>query len=325
MAGNRKRLLVPTTLAAAGWEALRARDDVEPVTYAPFLPAAEFRAPLRGIDSIALSAAPFGAGEVEAAPALQVISRMGVGYDAVDVPALTRRRVPLMVVGTANSVTVAEQAMFHMLALAKRGPAMSAMVRESRWDEKFKLRSIELAEKTLLVVGFGRIGTRIARRCLAMEMTVLVYDPYVAAAAIAAAGCEAIGNLDAALPRADVVTLHCPKTPETTALIDAARLARMKKTAFLVNTARGGIVDEAALAQALTAGTIAGAGLDVFESEPAPADHPLFALPNVSLSPHIGGGSVEAGDRSAVTAIRNILSVLDGQPIRENVINPEVL
>jgi len=208
-----------------------------------------------------------------------------VGYDAVDVPALTRRRIPLMVIGTANSVTVAELAMFHMMTLAKRGPVMSAIVQESRWSDKFAERPIELSQKTLLVVGFGRIGTRIARRCLAMDMAVLVYDPYVAGESIRAAGCEQVDDLDAALPRADVVTLHCPKTRETTGLIDAARLKRMKPSAFLVNTARGGIVDEAALHAALTAGTIAGAGLDVFEKEPAPKDHPLFALANVSLSP----------------------------------------
>jgi D-3-phosphoglycerate dehydrogenase len=325
MSVNRKRVLVPKTLVAAGWEVLRARDDIATATYVPFMPEAEFRALLADVDGVALSVTPFGGGEVQAASRLQVVARMGVGYDAVDVPALTRRGIPLMVVGTANSVTVAELAMFHMMTLTKRGPRMRRLVEEGRWSDKFAERPSELYEKTLLVVGFGRIGTRIARRCLAMEMTVLVYDPYVSADTIRAAGCEKVEDLDAALPRADILTLHCPKTKETTRLIDAARLARMKPSAILVNTARGGIVDEAALLEALTKGTIVAAGLDVFETEPASPNNPLFALPNVSLTPHVGGGTVEAGDRAAIACIRNILSVFDGQPIRENVINPEVL
>jgi D-3-phosphoglycerate dehydrogenase len=325
MSANRKRILVPNTMVQAGWDVLKSRDDVETVTYIAFMPQPEFRALLGDVDGIALSVTPFGEADLTAAPRLRVISRMGVGYDAVDVPALTRRFVPLMVVGTANAVTVAEQAMYHMMTLAKRGPAMGTIVRESRWADKFVERPSELHEKTLLIVGFGRIGTRIARRCLAMDMTVLVHDPYVPDDAVRAAGCEPAADLDAALPRADFVTLHCPKTPQTNALFDAARLARMKPSAFLINTARGGIIDETALFAALTAGTIAGAGLDVFETEPAPADYPLLALPNVSLSPHIGGGTVEAGDRSAIAAVRNVLSVLDGRPIVENVVNKDVL
>jgi D-3-phosphoglycerate dehydrogenase len=215
--------------------------------------------------------------------------------------------------------------MFMMMNLAKRGAAMAAMVREGRWEDKFADRPVELYEKVLLVIGFGRIGTRIARRCLGMEMTVLVYDPYVPAATIRAAGCEPAGDLAAAVERADFITIHCPKTPETTGLFDAGRLARMKPSAYLVNTARGAIVDESALYAALAAGRPAGAGLDVFDREPAQLDNPLFKLPNVVLTPHAAGGTREAGDRSAITAVRNLLSVLDGRPNRENVVNKEVL
>jgi D-3-phosphoglycerate dehydrogenase len=174
-------------------------------------------------------------------------------------------------------------------------------------------------------VGFGRIGTRIAKRGNAMEMAVLVYDPYVPAAAIRDAGCEPVTDLDAAVARADFVTIHCPKTAETTGLFDAARLARMKPSACLVNTARGGIVDEPALHAALVSGRLAGAGLDVFAAEPTPVDNPLLALPNVVVSPHMAGVTREAVDRMAVATVRNLLSVIDGAPIRENVVNPEVL
>ena len=325
MAPNRKKLMLPKTLARAGWNLLATRDDIEAVPYPIDIANADLHPLLHDVHGIALAATPFSDPELKAAPHLLVVARIGVGFDAVDLPALTRRRVPLLTVGTANSVTVAETALFFMLTLARRGVTMDALVRKDQWWEKFKSLPVDLFEKTVLVVGFGRIGTRIARRCLGMEMTVLVYDPYVPADAIRAAGCEPVADLDAALPRADFLTLHCPKNPETVGLINAARLQRMKPTAFLVNTARGGIVDEPALHAALTSGKLAGAGLDVFVKEPVPADHPLLSLPNVMVSPHIAGGSLESVDRMAIAAVRNLLSVLDGAPIRENVINKEVL
>jgi D-3-phosphoglycerate dehydrogenase len=158
-----------------------------------------------------------------------------------------------------------------------------------------------------------------------MEMQVLIYDPYKGAAEIRAAGCEPVSDLDAALPRADFVTIHCPKTDETVGMFDAARLKRMKPTAYLVNTARGGIVDEKDLHAALTSGVIAAAGIDVLDREPPDPDNPLLKLANIITAPHMAGVTVESIDRMAVQAVRNVLSVFDGAPIVENVINPEVL
>jgi D-3-phosphoglycerate dehydrogenase len=158
-----------------------------------------------------------------------------------------------------------------------------------------------------------------------MEMNVLVYDPYRQADEIKNAGYEAVTNLDAALPGADFVSIHCPKTPETVGMFDAARLKRMKPQAYLINTARGGIVDEAALYDALTSGRLAGAGLDVFAQEPPAVPNPLFELPNVIIAPHIAGVTWEAVDRMSEQTAHNILSVLDDEPIRQNVINQEVL
>ena len=155
--------------------------------------------------------------------------------------------------------------MFMMMALAKRGAELHAMVKDNQWNKRLEAVPFDLYGKTVLVVGFGRIGTRSAKRCQAMEMNVLIYDPYVPAANIKAAGCEPVADLDAALPRADFVTIHCPKTPETVGMFNAARLARLKPTAYLVNTARGGIIDEPALHAALTGRKLAGAGLDVFD------------------------------------------------------------
>jgi D-3-phosphoglycerate dehydrogenase / 2-oxoglutarate reductase len=176
-----------------------------------------------------------------------------------------------------------------------------------------------------LIVGYGRIGSRTAKRCLAMEMKVLVYDPYKPASEIEAAGCEAVSDLDGALPHADFVTIHCPKTPETIGMFNAARFRLMKPTAYLINTARGGIVDEKALHEALVAKRLGGAGLDVFEIEPPPVGQPLHSLPNVIMAPHVAGVTVEAVDRMSEQTARNILSALDGAPIRQNVINQDVL
>jgi D-3-phosphoglycerate dehydrogenase len=202
---------------------------------------------------------------------------------------------------------------------------MHSCVRDNNWAARLGMLPYDLFGKTVLIVGFGRIGTRTAKRCLAMEMHVLVYDPYKAATDIKAAGCEVVADLDAALPRADFVSIHCPKTPETVGMFSAARLKRMKPTAYLINTARGGIVDEKALYDVLVSGKLAGAGLDVFEQEPPPAGHSLFELPNVIMAPHVAGVTREAVDRMSEQTARNILSVLDGDPLRQNVINQDVL
>jgi len=328
VASNKKRLLVPNILGAGGVEVLKSREDVETVPFPTTISQPDFNALLRAdgeVNGVILGLTRFGDTEAGNAPGLQVVARIGVGYDTVDVPALTRHRVPLMVVGTANSPSVAEQAMHFMLALARRGADAHAMVRENRWGERLAAVGVDLLGKTLLIVGFGRIGTRVAKRCLAMEMDVLVYDPYVKAEDIRAAGCEPVKDLDAVLPRADFVTIHCPKTAETTGLFAAAQLKRMKPTAYLVNTARGGIVDEMALHAALTSGVIAGAGLDVLDREPPDPANPLLDLPNVIAAPHMAGVTRESMHRMAVQAAKNVLSVFDGRPIRENVINPEVL
>ena len=325
MTTTNKRLLLPDTMARSGWDYARGRADVEAIAFSPTLATPEFHLLLRDADGVALTSTPLRAADIDAAPRLRAVGRIGVGYDAVDIPALNRRHIPLMTTGTDNSPTVAEYAMFMMLALCKHGADKDALVRQGRWYERLRELPTELLGKTLLIVGFGRIGTRIARRCLAMEMDVQVYDPYVPADAVRSAGCAPVADLDAALPHADFVTLHCPKTPETTDMFNAARLARMKPSARLINTARGGIVDEVALHATLVAGKLAGAGVDTFDREPPLTDNPLFTLKNVIVSAHMAGNSRESLDRAAVTTVRNLLSVLDGAPIRENVVNPEAL
>jgi D-3-phosphoglycerate dehydrogenase len=328
MATNKKKIFVTESMSQQGRVLLNERDDIELVEFPNMISAADFEALLRQqapVHGVALGATRFGEPEIEAARDMKVVTRIGVGYDAVDVPALSRRKIPLMVAGTANSPSVAEQALFMMLTLAKRAAEMHSIVKDGKWASRLGMLPYDLFGKTVLIIGFGRIGTRTAKRCLAMEMNVLVYDPYKPAAEIKAAGCEPVGDLDAALPRADFVSIHCPKNPETVGMFDAARLKRMKPTAYLINTARGGIVVEAALHEALVSGRLAGAGLDVFEQEPPPSGHQLFALPNVIMAPHVAGVTREAVDRMSVQTARNILSALDGEPIRQNVINQDVL
>ncbi|UCH48965.1 MAG: hydroxyacid dehydrogenase [Betaproteobacteria bacterium] len=324
MSNDKMKLLLPSTMARAGWEVAEARDNVETAEFDVNMPTAEFHALLGDVHGVALGVTPFAQAELQAARNLRVVARIGVGYDAVDVALLTKHSIPLMVTGTANSPSVAEQALFFMLALAKRGEKYDVMVREGRWAERFNEFPVDLFGKTVLVVGFGRIGSRISSACLALGMTVRVYDPYVAAADMAAAGCARVEELDAVLGEVDFVTIHCPKNSETIGMFNANRLARMKSSAYLINTARGGIIDEAALHSALTDGTIAGAGLDVFDQEPPQPDNPLLKLPNVITAPHMAGITIEAFERMAVATVQNMLDVLDGKPNMDHVVNKEV-
>jgi D-3-phosphoglycerate dehydrogenase len=322
---NRKKIMVPTTMSRSGWALIEARDDVEGVAFVPTIPKAEFHKALEETSGICLGVQPFSDPELDAAAQLEVVSRIGVGYDAVDVPALTRRNIPLMIGGTANSVSVAEAGVFLSMSLARKGAAMDALVKEGRWHDRYKDMPLDLWGKTVLIVGFGKIGTRSAKRFAAMETNVLVHDPYIYSETIRGSGYEPVFDLDEGVARADFITIHCPKTPETVGLFDAARIGKMKRTAYLVNTARGGIVDEKALYDALKAGRIAGAALDVFVQEPTPQDNPLLTLPNFIAAPHVAGVTKEAVDRMAIVAVQNVLSVIDGAPNRENVINKEVL
>src|SRR5271165_658487 len=238
MASNRKKVMVPHTMGKEGVELLQRRDDIEVIAFQAGVTQAELLPMLGDVVGIALGGTPYRQAEMDASLAMEVVARICVGYDAVEVPALTARRVPLMVAGTANSTSVAEHAFHLMMALAKRSPALDAMVRNGAWGDRHGGMPMELSGKTVLIVGFGRIGTRSARRCQGFDMHVLIYDPYVPAEKITSAGGERVTDLDAALPRADFVSIHCPKNPETVGMFNAARLARMKRGGFIVNTAR---------------------------------------------------------------------------------------
>src|SRR5438445_4062937 len=250
MASNKKKIFITESFSQAGRILLGERDDIELVEFPNMISAGDFEAKLREhapVHGVALGGTRFGEPELEASGDMKVVTRIGVGFDAVDVPALSKRKVPLMVAGTANSPSVAEQALFMMLTLAKRATEMHSIVRDNKWAARLGMLPYDLFGKTVLIVGFGRIGTRTSKRCLAMEMNVLIYDPYKTAAEIKAAGCESVADLDAGLPRADFVSIHCPKNPETVGMFNAARLKLMKPVAYLINTARCGSVDDASI------------------------------------------------------------------------------
>jgi D-3-phosphoglycerate dehydrogenase len=277
-------------------------------------------------DGLTIRTSPLPAAVIERAERLKVVSRHGVGYDNIDVEALSRRGIPLAIAADANATAVAEHTLFFMLALAKQGLRYDRATRERQWAVRNSLEAVDLMGRRVLVMGFGRIGREVAKRCAAFGMTVMIRDPYVQANVIEAAGdYRSVPDFEAVLPETDVLTVHMPLGEGSRGLIGAAELAALPPHAFVINAARGGIVDETALHDALTTGKIAGAGLDVFEEEPPPDDHPLFALDNVILSPHSAGLSKEAAIRMAISTARNALAGIDGKLDPSMVVNREVL
>jgi D-3-phosphoglycerate dehydrogenase len=245
---------------------------------------------------------------IEAAPKLRVIGRAGVGVDNVDSDAATERGVVVMNTPTGNTTTTAELAVALLCALARHVPRADRGMRKGSWSKK-GLMGTELAGKTLGVIGLGRIGRVVASRALGLELSVLAYDPYLAAGSAPMKGVELV-ELDQLLAESDFVTLHVPLSDSTRHLISRERLAQMKKGARLINAARGGLVDEGALAESLAAGHLAGAALDVFEVEPPAADNPLLAREDVILTPHLGASSHEAQLAVAVDVAQQIADFL---------------
>lgn len=258
-------------------------------------------------------------------PGLKAIVKHGAGVDNVPIPFATQRGV--MVANTPggnNSTAVAEGAVALMLALLRRVREMDAVVRENRWNERWTTRLGDLTEAKVGLIGFGRIARYTARICGAgFGAELAAYDPMLVPAEITAAGVTPM-DLPELLAWADVISIHVPLTEGTRGLIGAKELAAMRSSAIIVNCSRGGIIDEAALAEALKGGRIAGAGIDVFEAEPPPAEHPLFALPNVVLSPHVAGVT-ESGMKGMASACADAIDAIVAGDRPANLLNPEVL
>lgn len=291
-------------------------EEVTPATLARALP---------GAHAVTVRATPIDRALLDQAPALRIVARHGVGYDAVDVAALTARGIPLTVTPDANAVSVAEHAMMLLLACARRARDYDLRLRDGRWGAAPDLPTFDLCGRTLLVMGFGRIGGRVARLAHAFGMRVLVRDPFVARNTIKGAGFAPADDLAAALAEADAVTLHLPSSETTRGIVDAGFLATMRPGAVLVNTARGTLVDQDALATALRDGRLGAAGLDVFETEPPTTRPALFDLPNVVLTPHTAAATAESMRGMALSCADSILACFAGQLDPEVVVNVEVL
>lgn len=322
----RKKVLVLGPIHDAGVELLRGRPDV--ATEIVGLDEPRLAQVAKDAHGIIARTTRIDRALVAAAQVLEIVSRHGVGTDSVDIDALTERGIPLTITPGSNSPSVAEHTMFMLLALARRCRSNDTETRDGGFvAARAAVRPIDVQDRTMLIIGFGRIGSLVAPLARAFGMTVLAYDPYIDQTIITDAGCTPLTDFREALGQIDVLTVHCPLTPETRHIIGQAELEALKPDGFVINTARGGIVDESALAQALRSGALAGAGLDVFECEPAAPqpDHPLFRFDNVITSPHCAGVSQEASLRTSEHAVRNVLDCFDGKLDPGAVVNPEVL
>lgn len=280
---------------------------------------------LREADGLIVRGTPVDEALLEHAQRLRVVCRHGVGYDLVDVPALTGRGIALMITPEANAASVAEHALMLMLSLARNVVPVSAAVRRGEWRVRGQSGTFELGGRSVLVIGFGRIGTRVARLCAAFGMRVMVYDPYMPAGTIRGAGYEAVVERDAGLAQADFVTVHIPANDATRGLVNATFLSRMKRGAVLVNTARGTLVDEAALEAALRSGHLAAAGVDVLRVEPMKEPVSMLALDNLIVTPHVAASTAEGLRRMAWDSAGNVLDFLAGRPDRDAIVNGKEL
>lgn len=310
MASKEHKVLIAD--AAIHPDGIKLLEEVADLTILPsYSPLEKLIEAVRDVDAVLARTAVISAEVVQAAPKLKIVSRHGVGVDSVDVTECTRQGVLVTITGDANAAAVSEQAFGMLLAMTCKLVPANALVKAGGWERE-RFVGMELGGKTLGLVGLGRIGSRMVRQALAFDMAALVYDPYVEAEQVRQAGATPV-DLNTLLRQADFVSLHVPLTKETRRLIGPAELALMKPSAILINTARGGLIDEEALHEALVAGKLAGAALDVFEQEPLPANYPLALLENVLCSPHVAGQTAEALVKMSVGAADNILRVLRGE------------
>jgi len=267
------------------------------------------------------SATKMDAEAIAAAPNLKVIARAGVGLDNVEIPAATAAGVLVVNAPTSNIVSAAELAVSLLLAVARNVVPANLALKNGQW-KRSQFGGVELQDKTVGIIGMGKIGMLVAQRLAGFDMKFVAYDPYVNSAPSVGPEIKMV-SLDELLAESDFVTIHIPKTAETKGLIDSAALAKMKPTAFVINAARGGVLDEAALFDALNAGTIAGAGLDVYATEPC-TDSPLFALDNVVATPHLGASTEEAQEKAGVAVAESVVAAFAGTEV-PGAVNAELI
>ena len=320
MSSNKYKVLVVQGLHEQGLEMLKNRTDIE-FNVLMSDDENEILEAAKDVSGITVRTAKISSKIIEAANKLQVVSRHGVGYDSIDLVSLNNKKIPLTIAAHSNMISVSEQAMFFLLALSKNVFYYDDFTRKGDWTNRWDVRAWDLAQKNILVIGFGRIGSNFVKRALAFDMNVYVYDPYVEKEKVKISGAIPVDNISENLSKMDAVTLHCPKNDETTDLFTKQEFDLMKKSSFIINCARGGILNEEDLYEALKNENISGAGLDVFDVEPTPSSNPLFKLNNVILSPHIAGVTVESTIRMATETVQNVLDVLDDKINQSVVVN----
>jgi D-3-phosphoglycerate dehydrogenase len=308
---RRPRILIADPVAPEGIELLRASGDVDVNTG---LAADALIGIIGNYDALVVrSETKVTRPVIEAATRMQVIGRAGVGVDNIDLDAATERGVIVVNAPQGNTIAAAEHTLALLMALARHVPQSDASMRSGKWDRKNYLGT-EIRGKTLGIVGLGKIGSEVARRAVAMEMRVLAHDPFVPVERVRALGVESV-DFEQLILLSDFITVHPPLTASTQGMIGQAELARMKDGVRLINVARGGIIDEAALAAAVASGKVAGAAIDVFTAEP-PKDNPLIGDPRIIVTPHLGASTAEAQERVAVDVAEQIVEVLAGKPAR---------
>ncbi len=307
---SRHKVVVAEQIAEAGISSLEASYDVVVTVGQPIERTIAELADASAL--IVRSATTVDEDMIEGAPKLAVIGRAGIGVDNIDVAAATRHGVMVVNAPDANAISAAEHTMALILAQARHIAAADRSLREGRWDRKL-FQGVELAGKTLGVLGLGKIGTFVAQRAAAFDMTVVAFDPYVSADRARRLGVEML-TLDELFAVADIITIHLPKTPQTQNLIDASSIAKMKDGVRIVNVARGGIVSESDLAEAIRGGKVAGAAIDVFDTEPS-TESPLFGLAEVTVTPHLGASTREAQDKAGIAVAESVSAALAGEMV----------
>ena len=322
MGSNKYKVLVVQGLHEQGLEMLKQRSDIE---FKVLLSddENEILEAAKDVNGITVRTAQITEKIINSSKNLQVISRHGVGYDSINLKSLNNKKIPLTIAAHSNMISVSEQAMFFLLALNKNVFYYDDFTRKGDWTNRWDVKAWDLAGKNIMVIGFGRIGSNFVKRALAFDMNVYVYDPYIDHEKIKKSGAIPIQNFKNNLSKMDAITLHCPKNEETTNLFTKKEFQTMKKNAFIINCARGGILNEDDLYEALLNEKIAGAGLDVFDVEPTPSSNPLFKLKNVILSPHIAGVTVESTVRMATETVQNVLDVFDNKVNKSVIVNLE--
>lgn len=319
--GERLKVLVSETIGDSGVALLREQFDVDLGTDWSEQELAERIGDYHGI--LIRSATKMTGELIERASKLRVIGRAGVGVDNVDVEAATRRGIVVANAPQSNVVTAAEHTMALLLALARNIPQAHTSLTSGKW-ERSKFSGVELYEKTLGILGFGRIGQLVAHRARGFGMRVLAFDPFVSAERYRELGVEKVAGSEELYAQADFITLHLPKTPDTEGWLDANAFAKMRDGVRILNVARGGLIDDAALKDALDSGKVAGAALDVFPTEPM-TDYPLFSgYPNVVVTPHLGASTAEATDRAGYQGAEQVIAALRGGVVATAVNIPAV-